>query len=144
MTSGNDRSHSNGRNSALKMPSNNDAVNNPVMLSHSIPGTIFAATITATVLMSQRCKKLFSEPDIPLFLNAPCACGEPSDFMTGNTRRHFRIENPVLKTAQQTPNSRGAKGRVSIQRIPAFLESLRLFLGVMAPSLFNNKALTSA
>src|SRR6266516_3408024 len=93
-------------------------------------------TIDTRLMTSQRCKKLFSEADIPPFLNAPCACGEPSGFMTGNTRRHFRIENPVLKTAQQRPNSRGAKGRVSIQRIPAFLESLRLFLGVLAPSLF--------
>jgi len=35
-----------------------------VMLSHSIPGTIFAATITATVLMSHRCKKRFRDSDI--------------------------------------------------------------------------------
>ena len=64
MTRGNDSSQSRGRNSALKMPSNNEAANKAPMLWHSIPGTIWVATITATVLMSQRCRKFLRDADI--------------------------------------------------------------------------------
>src|SRR5258705_1998229 len=66
MRSGKDTSQSSGRSRALKLPSNNDATNSPVRLSHSIPGTTLAATITATVLISHRCKKFFKGADILL------------------------------------------------------------------------------
>src|SRR5690348_17683458 len=49
ITSGSESSQSSGRRSTLRMPSSSDAPNNAMMLLHSMPGTVLAATMTAKV-----------------------------------------------------------------------------------------------
>src|SRR6266566_8063913 len=64
ITNGRDNSTSSGRRSALKMPNSSEATSRPLRVWYSMPLTRLAATITATALISQRCKKLFNAEDI--------------------------------------------------------------------------------
>src|SRR5438128_2597647 len=64
ITSGRDNSTSSGRSSALRMPNSNEATSRPLGVLHSMPLMRLAATITATVLVSQRIKKVFKAGDI--------------------------------------------------------------------------------
>src|SRR5881628_3090939 len=69
ITSGSDNSTSSGRRSALKMPKSSEATSRPLRVWHSMPLIRLAATITATVLISQRSKKVFNAECISL-----CRC----------------------------------------------------------------------
>src|SRR5437016_1019261 len=93
MTSGNDNSQRSGRSTALQTPSNNEVTNNAGMPSHSIPRTIFAATITATVLMSHRCKKTFSVADI---VSGPLQSRPSPGADAQKTDRRFKIQPHAL------------------------------------------------
>src|SRR6266516_1194448 len=64
ITNGRDNSTSSGRSSALKMPNSSEATSRPLRVWYSMPLIRLAATITATALISQRCKKLFNAAGI--------------------------------------------------------------------------------
>src|SRR5438445_3189460 len=66
ITRGSDNSTSSGRSSALKMPKSSEATSRPLRVWHSMPLIRLAATITATVLISQRSKKVFNAECISL------------------------------------------------------------------------------
>src|SRR6266568_7656789 len=69
ITSGRDNSTRSGRSRALKMPRSSEATRRPLRVWHSMPLMRLAATITATVLISQRSKKVFNAECISL-----CRC----------------------------------------------------------------------
>ena len=56
MTRGSDRSRRSGRRRALRIPRVSDATSSELQLVNSMPGMMLAATMTATVVTSHRCR----------------------------------------------------------------------------------------